>query len=146
MKEPKKSANWYIAATHFLTAGFAIPLIGSLIFGFIIAPLLVRIDSVLLVAASSLIITALAVWFGVMYSARYLKRTYIIEDKGKIVRFSIAYLIVLSIGFLLLQIFLGKPGDMDILFNISNLGLRAVLFYVASNKYITYNAYAKTAS
>ncbi len=82
MKERKKSSNWYMAATHYLTAGFAIPFVIGLV-----ATLLVRVGlstffSVpLLLTIFLLVIGVLSIWLGTMYSANYLKKAYIIDDK-----------------------------------------------------------------
>jgi len=135
MKEKKKSSNWYIAATHYLTAGFAIPLIIGLIVTFILLPL-IKLDSLLLTMVFVLAIRVLSVWLGTIYSANYLKRTYIIEDKDKIINLATTYLVVLNLGYILLNTLIGKAAGTDILYSFIGFIIVAFLFYVVSKKYI----------
>ena len=136
MKQKKQSSNWYIAATHYLTAGFAIPLIIGVIAGFVIVPFITAIGSEILVMLFVLVISSLSVWLGVMYSARYLKRTYIISNPGAIIKLSTAYGVILGGGFLTLQIFMNDVSLTTNLYDLMFLGVRVAVFYVASNKYI----------
>lgn len=102
MDTRKASAPWYIAATHYLTAGFAIPFIGGLILG--VGMGIARISpgdgpfSGLYLAPFSL----LMLYFGVIYSARFIQRRYIITDAMHIVNLSTGYLIALRVIFMLL--------------------------------------------
>jgi len=152
-KEPKKSAVWYIAATHYLTAGFAIPLIIGIALAFTVQPF---VTSEIAFRALSLVTIIVALWLGVMYSARYLKKAYIITDPAKVVKLSSLYFIVIRGGLTLailgagsasLGMDLGSPG-MPMLYAYTALELLAacIVFYVASKKYVQTSLHAEPAA
>ena len=122
----KQSANWYIAATHYLTAGFVIPILTILILGLFIGflPILSPIVSGLFY----FVVIALAVWLGVIYSANFLKKTYIVKNKDKIVNLSTIYLIILGI--------IGLTVFGFSIFDCIILAIMAVVFYLGSRRYI----------
>jgi len=105
MKQRKKSANWYVAATHYLTAGFVVPLLMGLLSAFVIIPMVETLDLPILSAVVSWIIMFLSIWLGIMYSARYLRSTYVItpENKNKIIKLATIYFAVINTFFLLAQ-------------------------------------------
>ena len=133
VKKKKESANWYIAATHYLTSGFVIPLIINAIAAFTILPLL---GEGLMSYVVLLVIYLASIWLGVMYSANYLKKAYIIKEPAAIVKLSVIYMVVL---FLIFFGFTVAGGEVPAL-NLGLEGLRlilvAILFFVASKKYI----------
>ncbi len=136
MKERKKSANWYIAATHYLTSGFAIPFLIALVITFIVILLPALKTAVSTFLFRLIVINILAIWLGVMYSARYLKRTYIIKNKVNIVNLSTTYLVVLNIVYILFQVFYGKIIGNAITYTFIKFIVRAILFYVFSRRYL----------
>ncbi len=135
MKEKKKSSNWYIAATHYLTAGFAIPFIIGLVATFILLPL-IKLGSSLLIMVFLLVIRILSIWLGTIYSANYLKKTYIIENKDKIINLATTYLVVLNGGYILLNILIGKATGIALVYSFVGFIIAAFLFYIISKKYI----------
>lgn len=136
MKERKKSANWYIAATHYLTSGFAIPFLIALVITFIVILLPALKTAVLTFLFRLIVINILAIWLGVMYSARYLKKTYIIENEVNIVNLSTTYLVVLNVVYILFQVFYGKIIGSAITYTFIKFIVRAILFYVFSRRYL----------
>ena len=139
----KKSSNWYIAATHYLTAGFAIPFVIGLIASFLIragAPAF--LSAPLLLMVFLLVIRVLSIWLGIKYSANYLKKAYIIEDKDKIVNLATTYFVVLNFGYFLVQIFssnkfIGRGlAGADTAYSLVEIIIAVVLFYIFSKKYI----------
>jgi len=150
MKQKKQSSNWYIAATHYLTAGFAIPFIINLIAGFTLLPLINKIELNVLTTLFNLILLALSVWFGVMYSAKYLKRTYIIQNREAIIKSSTTYMVVLMTAYFALPFFTGHVNLSNILsYSISAvifLSVRAISFYAASKKYVSNDEIGSNAS
>jgi hypothetical protein len=82
MKPKKQSAYWNIAATHYLTAGFAMPFLVGLVINFTVVPLIPSdLSKELLIGISIMVLVAfkiIAVWLGVWYSARYLAKNYVI--------------------------------------------------------------------
>jgi hypothetical protein len=99
MDTRKASAPWYIAATHYLTAGFAIPFIGGLLLGIVFGILGISLGDGPLSGLYLAPFSLLMVYFGVIYSARYLRRKYIIQDAMHIVNLSTIYLIVIRVLF-----------------------------------------------
>ena len=143
MKEKNKSSNWYIAATHYITAGFAIPFIIYLIATVLLRALsLSFLSNILLLTLFLLIVRILAIWLGTMYSANYLGKAYIIEDKNKITNLATIYFVVLNLGYLLFQISSsrgiigGALSGTDIAYSFLSFVIAAVLFYVFSKKYV----------
>lgn len=142
----KQSSNWYIAATHYLTAGFVAPLLLGFLASFLTSmiPLFAAgIGKVLF----EFIFLVLAIWLGIIYSARYLKKTYVItsESKQRVVNLATIYFVVLRLifymfGFLWAITKIRVSGGMitDFLLNLFVLVvLGGTLFYYLSRKYIT---------
>jgi membrane protein implicated in regulation of membrane protease activity len=127
----KKSANWYIAATHYLTAGFVIPILMMLFLGLVLG-FLPKLPSVVkpLIHLGAM---SLAIWLGTIYSANFLKKRYIIKDKNKIVNLATGYLIVIDIIWLAIN-WLGFRFFS--LYSVITSVIMAVVFYLASKKYI----------
>ena len=137
MKEKKRSANWNIAATHYLTAGFAIPLVVNLIGGVILA---VIIPEGIVLFVGLFLVGLLGVWLGVKYSAGYLRKKYIVTDKNKIANLTIIYFAVLVTIYFISQLLMGKFGGINIPFEIIRLATIGAVLYIASKKYITEDA------
>jgi hypothetical protein len=137
----KKSSNWYIAATHYLTAGFAIPFVIGLIVSLLIrAGASVFLAAPLLLIAFLLIIRVLAIWMGTKYSANYLKKAYIIENKDKIVNLAAIYFFILNLAYLFIQIGGGglteKISGTDIAYSFGEIIIAGFIFYIFSKKYV----------
>lgn len=140
MKEKKQSANWYIAATHYLTAGFVIPFLVSLIAGIIAVPFVAIINPgatknslIVLIVVTALMLVAL--YLGVIYSSRYLAKTYIIKDSAKIVKLSVIYMIVIFVIFRIDA--LGEDGLTNgNIINIVHNIIAVAIFYTTSKKYV----------
>lgn len=137
-KERKVSATWYIAATHYLTAGFAIPFIANLGIGFILAPLFGA--GTLITLVFSLAIGAAAIWLGVIYSANFLEKTYIIPDSKKVITLATAYYAVLNIVFTIGILFI--PSDTEtattaaFIFSTIMTAVGIAVFYIASKRFV----------
>lgn len=125
MKPKKEVSAWYAAATFYLTAGFVMPLIFGLIYGFIISPLVGvgTLDTIL-----AIVFALLGIWVGIMYSARYIRKAYVIKDKNKIVNLATIYLVVLLL--LWWVIFLQIP------FFLIGYAIRVAIFYFLSRIYV----------
>ena len=141
----KKSAAWYIAATHFITAGFLIPFVALLIVVYAMNYLGMDMSSVPIQILTNVIWLA-AVWLGVIYSANYLAKAYEIANAHKIVVLSTSYRAVFAVLFIGGQ-FVALTGTaatevntavviIHVLFTI----IGTVVFYVASKKYIKQDA------
>jgi hypothetical protein len=136
MKEKKASAEWYIAATHWLTAGFAIPFVLTLVLSFPLIFLLAKYESNSnLLGTTVALISVVGIWLGVIYSSRYLDKTYVIKDADKIINLATLYLVVVGGGFRVYgTIYAGT-------FHYTDLGflIGVVVFYFVSKKYVKNN-------
>jgi hypothetical protein len=135
MKEKKISPNWYIAATHWLTSGFVIPLLIVFVVGIPLS-LLIGDQSpvvyVILIAA----IQILSVWLGIMYSSKYVARTYIVSNKEKVASLATIYLVVIGLLFRSSD-YIRNPGmDFARTTDWVMFAIMAILFYILSKKYI----------
>jgi hypothetical protein len=131
----KETAAWNIAATHFLTAGFVIPLLVSIVAGMIFTAVGME-DGVISTVIANNVVMLIATWLGVMYSAGYLAKKYHIESSSKIVNLSTSYKLILSLIFIVLA-FSASSGNLESVAYVSVpsiLGL--IVFYVASKKYV----------
>jgi len=130
MKEKKISADWYIAATHWLTAGFAIPLI----IGFVAAiPLaLFFAKEAIIFQISISVLSILSVWLGVMYSASYVNKTYVIKNPLVIVKIATVYLVVIGGGLRLYEVSQTKTVGIEFITFI----IGVAVFYFTSKRYI----------
>ena len=130
----KHSASWNIAATHWLTSGFAIPFVLTLIITLIIKVIFNKdVDSATaLIVSVSVIYLPLVYWLGVMYSARYINKKYFVENSNEIAKLSTIYLIVVGGGFRLFQIINGSGLTIELI----GFVLAVIVFYLASRKYI----------
>lgn len=136
-KENKKSAsNWYVAATHFLTAGFVIPFLFGLLL--IIATILFPFAYISFFLVIGAILSILGTWLGVMYSARYVRKKYAIEDKDKVIFLSTAYLIFLTIVYYAYQFFSNNIViDLNFFTYIFvPFIIKVLVFFIASKRYI----------
>jgi len=136
MKEKKTSAEWYIAATHWLTAGFAIPFVLALVLSVPLLLLLAKYgNSSYLPGVLSVLLNILGIWLGTIYSSRYLDKTYVIKDANKIINFSTAYLTIIGGGFRAYGVM--QTGT----FHYIDLGflLGIGVFYMVSKKYVKNN-------
>lgn len=132
MKEKKQAANWYIGATHFLTAGFVMPLLVNLIGGLLIYSIF---KEGVIAQISSLFLLVLAIWLGVKYSSNYITKNYVIKNIDEVIKFSLAFFL-LSFIYLISQILNKKIVGLDILFSSVRLILSIGLFYFFSKKYL----------
>ena len=134
MKEKKQSANWNIAATHYLTSGFAIPFIMGLILG-VPAAIIVGKDNAVLLTIVLSIIWLVSIWEGIMYSAKFIAKTYIVNDKNKIATLSTIYLIVLGSAFRLYNLS-SKGINISFIIDAVFFVVVVILFYILSKKYL----------
>jgi hypothetical protein len=134
MKEKKQSANWNIAATHYLTSGFAIPFIMGLILG-VPAAIIVGKDNAVLLTIVLSIIWLVSIWAGIMYSAKFIAKTYIVNDKNKIATLSTIYLIVLGSAFRLYNLS-SKGINISFIIDAVFFVVVVILFYILSKKYL----------
>lgn len=132
----KNRPAWYIAATHYLTAGLVVPLICNIVFSYI-SIFLSLSDTVTYIVA--LFVVIVSVWGGVVYSARYINQKYIIQSVNSIVNLSTVYLIVVRLIYTM-----GKfnqtgayTNKAELTYTVVVLVITFALFYILSKKYIS---------
>jgi len=128
MKIKKRSAEWYISATHWLTSTIGMVLI-SLTIKVVLSFLHPNLTNVTYLYY---FLYPVVMLLCVIYSAKYVNRTYIIKDVNKIVAISMVYMIIIVGGFIGMN-FLSNgliyPDYIGLIFAI-------ILFYFVSNKYL----------
>jgi len=150
MKPRKESKDWYIATTHWLTAGI-ISFATAFICGFsinMVEVLLVGIKNLnpqtiyIISSAVGALLGIPSIWLGVMYAAHYVNKNYVIRDKIQITKLASLYLILTGIlwGFLGGTGVATKFGTFILLIwsiiYIVSLIVQAAVFYIASKRYI----------
>lgn len=137
MKSKKESADWYIAATHWLTAGFAIPFVLALVLGIPLTLILGK-ENITLLAFAFIILSILSIWLGVIYSSKYLNKTYIIKNADQIVILSTIYLVLVGGGFRVYKFI--QTGVFT--YEYIGFAIGIIIFYFVSKKYIKNNSAA----
>lgn len=133
MKEKKQSKDWYIAATHWLTAGFAVPFIVRFVLG-IPATIVIGKDNVMAFTIVLSVIWILGILLGIIYAANYVNKTYIVKNSEHIAKLATIYLAILGGGHRLINLSRGVTTDavIDMLF----FAVGVAIFYTLSKKYI----------
>jgi hypothetical protein len=137
-KERKSAKDWYIAATHWLTASFVMPLIFSFVGG--IAMGLLGIENQITIWIMSLVLAIVGVYVGIIYSVKFLKKTYIIKDKMAVVKLSTIIAICFSIiglGASLYSVELEKIVFSGYEFFLNIISSCIIIVFILSKKYIT---------
>jgi hypothetical protein len=137
MKPKSASAEWYIAATHWLTAGFVVPFIAELIVLFTVpfltmADLIPLKDLPVLAVILGVVFRPLVLWRAVIDSARYVNRKYEIKNANKVIMLATIYLFVFS-GISPLIYLIGTRDLMPAHFGLL---IGYFVFYFVSKKYI----------
>jgi len=141
MDKPKKAANsWNIAATHGLIAGFIIPFMINAAGGFLMGFLLPEsiLANVLIMVTLAFILIIISIYFGVIYSAKYLNKKYIIKNKTKVINLSTIFTAIITfiihgVGYYLNNSPLTSQG---MAISFISLLTTIILFYVLSYKYV----------
>ena len=138
MNEKKNSPNWNVAATHFLTAGFVMPFLVRLVAMAIVGALFSSLSfGVAYIIQLAVII--LSVWLGVMYSAKYIYKKYVITNSNSIIGLSTAYTIVLQAILLITGISREGGVNADTAYSVILSLVLILSFYFFSKKYISAN-------
>jgi hypothetical protein len=132
MINKKKSKNWYVALTHFLTAGIFFPLAFTL---FIIAifDFVSRIEPspiTLFVYLISVPPTILGLWLGNLVAVKYINKKYMVKNKNIILKYSVIYFIMYNL------LFFGANVKFNIALMILITIVEIFIYYFISKKYI----------
>ena len=149
--ESKPASNWYVAATHYLTGGLVTPGIISGVVGYGLGAVGFNKSNSLVQLAVGLVINIFALWLGIMYSANYISRSYIIRDKAKVVKLSTIYYVLGSAVFIVITFVFniilalayslsGKIGQIPTAYDyfviVAISILETYLFFYFSKKYL----------
>ena len=142
MKQKKQVTAWYIAVTHYLTTGIinlVITFAANWLLVFLFSPVLGDIEgkNKLLFIVMGNIVWFFGIWIGVLYSSRFIAKTYIVTIREKIIFLSTIYLIVIGVA-LRIFVFLSNSKEALIVYIIDYISFVIVifLFYFFSKKYI----------
>ena len=113
-KLKKDSRIWYLAFTHSLTVGFAIPFIFLTLWRMVLLPMLQKMNVSYLPEVGTIFFSIFVLWLSVWYSARYINNTYYVENKKKLLIFSTVYFAVVQFGIDFL-IILNSSSNIDFL-------------------------------
>jgi len=134
MKEKKQSKDWYVAVTHYLTAGFAIPWIAALVLG-IPLTILIGTNHIMFLTIVMSIIWLLSIWLGVMYGAKYVNKTYVIKNRDHVAKLAVTYLAIIG-GVYRFFILFFKGMATPLIVELVFFATGVALFYFLSKKYI----------
>lgn len=135
----KQSANWYIAATHYLTAGLVVPFLGGIVVRYLLS--VVPGMSFPIYEAVNIISSLVLLYGGVVYSSRYINKTSFIKDAHAVVILATSYLVALSLIYFVGMVWINDltfelVGAFSIFLTLFEISLRGLVFYAASKKYI----------
>jgi hypothetical protein len=135
MKEKKISGDWYIALTHFITSGIVIMIfyVVAQYFLFFTENKMIYVNII-----GSPLLFILGLILGVIYSAKYITKAYVIKNSQKIAKLSTIYWIFLG-GIDRLYKFMNITNNEELKYVIIGfifLIIESIIFYTFSKKYI----------
>ena len=142
MNDKKEAKDWYIAASHFLTAGFVVPFILGFVLRFLALAVIGEHNQLTWNIIIS-IIWILSIGLGVIYSSRYVNKKYIIRSEN-IAKLATIYFVILVGGYRLFQALQRMTEGLTIsranqIIEGATFLIGAVIFYQLSEKYIKDN-------
>lgn len=144
----KQASLFYVSATHWLTAAFAIPIVGGILAGILIA-ILTSAVGVPLVASSlpakilfTLVGFALT-WYGALYSSRFIAKRYQVADPLAVAKKATVIAVVIGVVFRALALAGSRAAGTfaSATFAVETVSFVATIavFYFASVKYLKKN-------
>lgn len=138
MKAHKRSHDWYVALSHTVTSGFAIPLILAAAYAYALVPLLgIRLDTSTSALMSG-IVSVCSIWLGVRYSAVYIRRTYSPESRKRIVGLASVFFGAILLLFLVPQYLAGEGEAYRTIELLSAFASVAVFHYASKRELLKY--------
>lgn len=135
MSKKEKSANWNIAATHYLTSGFFIPALWVVLINLLF--LYLKIDNIYIIYPIFVIMYWLWLFLWVMYSASYLKKRYVIMNPVQVTKLSTIYFLVINTLIIFNRAFKNIIVDIfTCIVIIIHILIFTYIFYLFSKKYI----------
>ncbi|MDO9231209.1 MAG: hypothetical protein Q7U36_01860 [bacterium] len=119
MKKKKKISDWQIALVHWLLAGIFAPFLFSAIFGQIVKGIANNFGVIVWLAILGEAVKFFLVWTSIIYSAKFINKTFVIKNNINIVRISTIYLCVFLVVFRIL--FFDGSSVMNYIFSSMHL-------------------------
>jgi len=130
----KAHSDAYIAGTHAITAGLAIPIMIDIAYAFVLAPL-IGIDKTSITSNFvDIIVNLMALWIGVKYSVSNIHKTCIVNNWRRIANLSTLYLFLLLLIPLAASSYVGAGMLKGSLFDWLSATAAIVVFYYTSSK------------
>ncbi|MFZ2975146.1 MAG: hypothetical protein WA055_00770 [Candidatus Moraniibacteriota bacterium] len=119
MKKKKKIQDWKIALIHWMLAGVFAPFLVSAIFGYIVKGIANNFGVIVWLAILGEAVKFFLVWISIIYSAKFITKTFAIKDNTNIVRISTIYLCVFLFVFRI--VFFDGSSVMNYIFSSMHL-------------------------
>lgn len=132
----KKHQDWYVAFSHALTSGFAIPLILASAYAYALVPLLGIDTSTSSSALVSGVIALFSIWLGVRYSSVYLRRAYPLQSRRRIVPLATLFFLLLLCAIVLPGLVQESGRTYRVIEAVSALLSVCVFYYVSRRELI----------
>lgn len=147
--EKKQAADWYLTLVHCSIAGFVVPFLIMLAVVLVTFPFIafdsngnfINLTTNIIVSIAMSLIGAVAIWLGVRFSAKYLKRKYVFTNPRRILNLSTTYFvgIWIAVGFLS-AVIIGTSDDppmlsIDQIMSNVDMVVGALVFYFATKKH-----------
>lgn len=132
MTNKKESKNWYIALTHFLTAGIFFPIAFTL-------PIIILLDQFFNIKSLPITLTiyfsvfpanVLGWWVGNIVAVKFINKKYLTKNTKPILKYSLIYLIIYSL------LFIGTDVEINTVLRVIFGFIELFLYYIISKKYI----------
>jgi len=119
MKNKNKVEDWQIALIYWLLAGVPAPFLFSAIFGHIVKGMANNFGMIVWLAILGEAVKFFLVWISIIYSAKFITKTFVIKDNTNIVRISTIYLCMFLVIFRI--IFFDSSSLMNYIFSSIHL-------------------------
>lgn len=119
MKKKKKIKDWQIALVYWLLAGVPAPFLFSAIFGHIVKGIAENFGVIVWLAILGEAVKFFLVWISIIYSAKFITKTFIIKDSENIAKISTIFLCVVL--FVFRVIFFDSSDIMNYIFSSMHL-------------------------
>lgn len=119
MKKKQQTKDWQIALVHWMLAGVPAPFLFSAIFGHIVKGIANNFGMIVWLAILGEAVKFFLIWISIIYSAKFITKTFIIKDNINIVRISTTYLCIFLAIFRI--IFFDSSSIMNYIFSSMHL-------------------------
>lgn len=144
MENLKNSSNAWIGFRHFIVAGLATPVLLNIILAVLAYTIFPGIITISGVIGVETLVSAIGLYLGVLYSVKWLKKTFVISSPNSIINISVAWFIafqlLLSFSFYLTgSAILATTLKDTPTFLFINVLVLAIVFYVLNRIFLKSN-------